>query len=392
MDQKNLNIFRRYTFHVFLRHLSLTLFFSFGALLIYERTHSIFWVLMFGLIANMAGLFIRSFGIAILWKAFMRFGAQVFMAGGLVLLSLSLFGLFYLDPAFPFFVPALVLIAIAHDFGAGLYWIPSNALLWKTVGSLSLPGRYSAIISIVKTTAVVLGAILGLFFNVHAIFLLLFPLAGCILLASIIPLRGIPVVPETGLSLRRALNSISPAAFLGNMELHVPIRLTVLPLIVFLISSSLSTSIGVVGIAAIGQAVFAYLTGKYKDRNDPFLNTFAIIGLVLIWIIYAFVSVPAWFIVLGIIAGILDDIVSTGREARLSRDVANTGRAVEATIAIEIARQIGPALIFAFLLLVYSVTGTLPQSLLVLGGILLLPVGIYAIGGIQKLRIQSHKN
>lgn len=389
MDHKTLTIFRRYAFHVFLRHLSLTLFFSFGALLIYERTHSIFWVLIFGLTANLAGAFIRSFGIAILWKAFMRFGAQTFMAGGLVLLSLSLFGLFYLDPAYPLFLPALLLIAIVHDFGAGLYWIPSNAILWKTIGSLALPGRYSAIISIVKTVAVVLGAMLGLFFNVNAVFLLLFPVAGCILLASIIPLRGIPVVPETGLSLRRALNSISPAAFLGNMELHVPIRLTVLPLVVFLISSSISTSIGVTGVAAIGQAVFAYLTGKYKDRNDPFLNTFAVVGLVLIWVIYAFVSNSLWFIVLGIIAGILDDVVSTGREARLSREIANTGRAVEATIAVEIARQIGPALIFAFLLLVYSVTGTLPQSLLVLGGVLLLPVGIYAIGGIQKLRARS---
>ena len=324
-----------------------------------------------------------------MWKSIQHLGVQRFMFIGLLFLSISFFGLFYIDSSFIYFQIAFIILAIAHDFGAGMYWIFSNSILFKAIGTMKCPGRNASFIYMLYTGASILSAIIGVVFDRKEIFSFLFLLSGILLLLSMVPLRNIDFKLNKKISLKRALRNISSNALIGNLDLETPIKSTALPLILLLFFSSISESIFVISVSQIIAAIFAYLTGFSKDKKSPYMSYFGFILSICVWFLYGVASAAIFFIALAILESVSSTILSVDRTARLSRDVVNTGKTIETAIVIEIFRQIGPAISFTLLLGIYQLTNTLDQFVLIAGSFLILPKALYAMGGIERLRLNK---
>jgi len=185
------------------------------------------------------------------------------------------------------------------------------------------------------------------------------------------------------------MKCISRKAFIANLDLIVPIKHFALPLIILLVFSSLSESIWIIAISTILASISAYFTGKFKDKNSEYLSMAALFLAVAVWFFYGFASGAISFIILGVFESISSTIILVGREARLSREIANTKKPIEATIEVEVARMLGPIISFAILTLIYIITNSLPQIVLVLGSLLILPNAIYSVGNLDKYKARK---
>lgn len=137
--------YRKYLVHSFLQNFTQTLFYAFGALLMYDKTQSVLVVIVYGLVAKLSAVIIKTMAVRPLFRAINKIGIVSVMGAGLLLMAFSLVGIFYLNLGSTLSFLLLFCFSAAHSLGVTLYWTPSTAPLLTSVGSTSTPGKYNAI-------------------------------------------------------------------------------------------------------------------------------------------------------------------------------------------------------------------------------------------------------
>ncbi|TSC59688.1 MAG: hypothetical protein LiPW15_708 [Parcubacteria group bacterium LiPW_15] len=301
----------------------------------------------------------------------------------MLLFAVADFGIYYLPTDIHNFSVFLMLLAILHSFGNQIYWAPSNAIFFNALGSLDSPGKYSGIMSIVEMISATLAGVAGLLLSDPARFLYLWPLGGTVLLLSILPLLGLHISFEDHLSTIQGFKKLSLSAILANINPDHRFQITAIPLLLVFLFKSLNVSIWITGITFLASVLISYIAGRYKDSSRPFPYIIATISLGLMWILYAFAKTPLIFILLGVGVQLASLMLDVGREARLGREVVNSGNPLNTAFAIECSRAIGGTISFSVLLVVYLIYGPTAQLFLALGVIFILPRARYAIGNID---------
>jgi len=380
---KNSHNYHKYLIHTFLHKFTEKLFFVFGSLLLYTKTESLLYVLLFFLTAKATSIFIRSVGLPLFFGLIKRFSMYVVLNIAVVFMAISFISLFYIPTSSTSFIYIFLGVAILKSVSNSIYVIISNTIMFNEIGLSNLPGKYTALVSIVQTSGGILSVLLGIFLNLRGDFLFLFIIAGVMLFGSVLPLRGMKLPTLHTTSFKKCFCKLSSPAILANINPSHTLQVVGLPLIIMLVFTSINTSIWISAIAAIATMIISYVTGSFKDGRKKYLNKFALVLFFIVWIWYGFANSEIQFIFLGIVGGLAATIIRVGRNARLSREITNTKQPLESTIAIEFSRGIGGFLGVLTLFIAYSITNTLPQMILVLGALFMLPKAIYAIGNID---------
>jgi len=386
--------FKIYLLHGFLQNFTQTAFYIFGSLLLYVKTGSVLIVLIYGLIQSVVAVLIKSWLIEKYLKLVQRVGFIPTIGGSLLLNGISLIALFYLKIHGPLSLILLFSIGLVYSAGNASYWMLSNSLMFNYVGSSKSPGQYSAHYSTMTIISTGLAGFAGLFLNFQNNFLLLFILSGIMLVASIIPLHYITPPPIQVVSSRECIKKLSRGAFWANCNPDHQITTTAIPLIILFLFGSLSESIWINVTVALLTIICVYAVGKSKDRDNNRLLWFGAIALFLSFIFYGFIKTPTQFIILGVIFGIAGGIVGTAREARLGREVANTTKPIETTVAVEFVRSLGELIGSVILVGTFLLFGKLWQPILIIGCLAVLPKIIYALKNIDGMNTalqQAHK-
>jgi len=362
------------------------LFTTFGILLFYTLTNSILAALLFFVIHYFSLVVVRSMGVSYFLRMVNAFGLKKIMLAGLGLSTLALGMLFYVQAGTLGLYIWLILIAVLKGVGETMYWTPSNTILFSFVGNTDQPGHYSAYGDMVRMLAGTLAALLGLGLHVqHLNFLTLFLIAAVLLMGSMIPLWKMEM-PKTvrAVPFRQCLQELSPLAFLANIDV-VSVLLTIgLPLIILFKFTSFSESVWVSAATAVALILSSYVSAIFTDKKNTSLVIFSFALLLLTWSFYSVAASALQIILLGISFGIFHQIISTRLEARLSREVVNAHAPIEATVSIEFARGLGLFIGASILLIAYLFTKSMPQSILLLGILFLIPKGLYALGIIPQ--------
>lgn len=386
MAYDNNHYYKKYLAHEFLYKFNQTLFFTFGALLLYTKTQSILAVLIFGLITKITAILIRSIGFKFSLNILNRFGLMKVMSIGVFIEALAYSTIYFIDPLLTNFYLILFSLAVFKQIGHSFYINISNSILHKAVGNSHTPGRFASGVSIVKLLSGILSALTGYILNIQGNFLFLFLIGSIAILASIIPLYGLKFKKIKIKSFKECLKKISIPAFIANVNPEHELKVTALPIIIMLLYSSIDVSIWISAVVAISTIAIAYIAGIYKDGRKNWFTLTALIINVIVWLRYGFVSSQIEFIVLGAILGLSGIVLTIGREAKLSREIVNTGTPIESSIIIEFARGIGMAISFLILIPAFLITGTIPQKLLTLGALFILTKGIYALKDVDGFK------
>jgi hypothetical protein len=389
MDQSNLSIFKRYALHTFLQWFTQSLLVTFGTLFIYAKTKSIGIALLAEFAGIVADLIIRGPFIEVWWNKLLGRRQILAMVLGMLITALASLGIYFTDASRSSAITFLIFFSWLSSIGTATYWILSNAVFFRTVGHSVTPGRYASLITIVHIAAAMLAAVAGLVLNAQDHFLVLLPILAIAALLSLIPLKGLNLPAEQPVSWWRGVRRMSLRSFWANFLGDSQLRTTGLPLILILLFGSFTKSVAVGALTLLFAAVLGYFAGKLKDHNKTSLFIISLIGLIFVWLAYAVVKVPAEFVVLGTFEYIFSTILNIGRDARLGREAANNGHFVESSLAVELTRALGNLTGLAALALAYWLTGTLPQFVLSIGLIFVIPRGLYAIGVLDKLRTLS---
>lgn len=387
MDEPNLTIFKRYAIHTFLQSFTQSLLVTFGVLFIYAKTGSILIALLAEL-GNISGdLIIRSSLIDWLWNKVFQRRTIFAMIIGTIITSLASFGIFFVDTSKASAALFLIVLSAINSMGTSIYWIPSNAIFFQITGNSRTPGRYVSLITILQIFAAMFAAGISLVLNVQNNFLLLLPFLATMALLSLVPLMGLHLPIEEPISWARSVKRMSLRYFLANFVGDNQFKNTALPLILVLLYGSFSTSVSISALTLICAAVFGYLAGRLKDNNKNWLFVLALLGLIVVWILYAVIKIPIGFVVLGTLGYIFSTIIGIGRDARLGRDAANNKHFTESALAVELTRALGNLTGWILIVAIYLSTNTLPQFMLVFGILFVIPRGLYAIGALKSLKI-----
>src|SRR5579864_29385 len=157
--------YRRYLVHSFLQNFAQSLFYAFGTLLLYNKTHSILVVLGYLFISKLSSVLAKAFLTKSLFRTIRSVGVVPVMGIGLLLMAAVFVGIFYLPLTSQISYLFLFLLALLNSLGILSYWVPSNAFLYGAVGNSAVPGRYSSFADIVATLAGIAAAGAGLFLN-----------------------------------------------------------------------------------------------------------------------------------------------------------------------------------------------------------------------------------
>lgn len=383
--------FKQFLTHTFFQWFTQSAFTTFGALLIYSLTGSLLGTLVYFVIHHLALVLIRSAGLTPLFRSINRFGFRSILIAGLFIRAGAFALFFIITPSTGYFYPLLFLISFVDALGITMYWTLSNSLLFSLIGQTGRPGHYTAYSSITRTIAGGLAAILGVVLNIQQYdFLTLFPLAAIFLILSVIPLwrmempHSIPVV-----SFRKALNRISPTAFIANVGGGDTLIQIALPLVILSTLSSFSRSVWVSASTALALILASYVAGTFKDRQSNKLTIIALSLIVVVWALYGVASTVSLFIILGFAYAVTSEVISTSRDARLSREVVNSVSPLEASAAIEFARAVGQIAMSLPLLLAYLLFHSVPQLIFLIGIPFIIPKGIYAMGKIATRAVTN---
>src|SRR3989344_2676047 len=378
----NEQIRKRYLLHALLHKFTEQLFFAFGALLVYAKTGSVLNTLLFVVIGNISSLLMKSLGFNPSIKLFKEWGLILSMTLGLVLKVVALVGIFYLAPGYHYFYLLLFSLHVIENIGNTLYVIGASAVMVEVIGTSVMPGRSSAQIKMLHTVSGLMAALVGIFMSAHGSFLYLFLIGGIVLLGSTIPLVGIPTPKLPLFSFRKNLQTISPAMFFANVNPDHQFKVTGLPLIILAISASLDISIWVSAGVAVVSIITAYVAGWVKDHHGTWLICVALGIGIASWVAYGFVSSPIAFLLVSILVGLATEVLGVSREAQMGIDL--RGNVLGGTMAFEFARSIGIVIGSSILLIAYLVAGNLPQLMLVMGGLFLIPKALYAVGSAKN--------
>lgn len=391
MDETNLNLFKRYAVHTFLQGFAQSLLVTFGVLFIYAKTGSIGVALAAAFFEIAGDLIIRSPLVEWWWNKWLGRRLVWAMVVGTVITAIAALGIFIVDTSQPFAVPLMLILSAVSSFGTSIYWAPSNAVYYRLIGVSNLPGRYTSIIHILHIGSAMLAAVISLILNVQDNFLLLLPFVALMALLSLIPLVGVKLSQEEPVKWWRGMKSLSVRVFWANFNGEHRLRSAGIPLILVLLYGSLSQSAAIAAATLLFAAILGYFAGKLKDNSNASLFLIALIGLIFIWVAYAVVKAPIMFIILGTLEYIFSTILSIGRDARLSREIANRGHFMESSIAVETVRALGAMAGLIILIIAYWTTATLPQLILITGAVFVIPKGLYALGVLDQLHSSSKK-
>ncbi len=383
-------LFKRYALHYFLQSFFQSLFFSFGVLLIYAKTDSISLAIVYGLISSFLSLFLKSIALRYWWKRMAGYSIVYVMLLGMVCTAGSFMGLYFLHPGSVSFVDFSVIILLSA-LGNSFYWIPSNALYLYVVGASKHPGRYSALLSIAFIAASVLSAVAGLLFNIRDHFILLLPVAAVMVVVSVAPLLNVHIPLRKDFGFRASWKSLSWGAIAANMNPDHRFMICALPLFLAEFFHSVSASIWIMGVTAILSALCAYFAGQHKDGKKSAIYIAALVVNVGVWIGYGVATTVGVFVLLGVLLQVASTTIDTGREARLSREMANAGDATATSIAIEFARSLASVFGLVIILVLYYIYGHIPQASFAIAALFVLPRALYAIGDVKEHRVIANK-
>jgi MFS family permease len=377
-------LFGKYLIHAFLQNFTLYLFFAYGALLLYEKTSSILLILLFGIVMKATRLLVKSIGIHLWIPLANKIGLRTTVLWALLFRALAFIILFYISSSNNYFLYLFFLASILQGIGGAVYFSISGSLLWNMVGSTKLPGKYSAINNAVVKGAAILASLSGFLFVGQNSFLWLFILAAIFLVISVFPLKGFKLEKIEKPSFIECLKSISLQTFIANISPPRQLKDVALPLIILFAFSSLSTSVWISGGILIATIIFSFVAGHFKDLGKKTPSIIALIAVMAIWIAFGFVKSPIMFLTLGALLGIFNPIIGIGRASRMSREISNRKKPLQSAIAVEFARSIGQMIAYATLIIAFIFTNTIPQFVLILNALFILPSGLYAIGKIDS--------
>src|SRR3989344_6274462 len=309
---------------------------------------------------------------------FKKWGLVPSMTFGLVLKVIALVGIFYLLPEHSYFYAILFFLHVIENIGNTLYVVGANTIMITVIGASSAPGYSSAQITSLHTLSGLVAAITGIFLHTQASFLYLFLIGSAVLLGSTIPLSGIPTPELPRLSFWKNLKTISMPMFLANFEPSHPLKIVGLPLIILTLSRSFDISIWITAGIAILSVIAAYLAGWVKDHNRSWVIWLALCIGILSWVGYGLVHLPVAFLFITVFHVLATEIINVSREARMGTEL--RGNVLGGTMAFEFARAAGILLGSGILLIAYLIFGHLPQLILVIGGLALIPKALYAVG------------
>lgn len=378
------NLYRTYATHTLLYAFGRSLFGSYGTLLLYAQTQSVGWAIGFWVAVHGIGIFVRSYGMVHLWGTLRRVGVPAFMGAGIIFMALGNLLIWAIVPGTPTFLATFFGAALLFTLGSSMYWVPSSAILYSTVGMMKHSGSSSAMLAIARNVAAILAAGVGLLLSTYGSFSLLIPLSSVVVLVSVLPLRHLHFPVEEQLHFLRSLRALPHTTVFANLLIDTSLKATGVPLIILLLPLTLEKSAWAQGLTVIGATVAAYVAGKLEDRNNHVISVVALVVSLVAWGSFALASTATMFIVAGVIYAFSMTVIDVDAEARLCREVAHTGHSLEESVAIETIRTTGAFIANALLLCAFLLAGTLPQLILLLGALFFLPQGIYALGGVAE--------
>jgi hypothetical protein len=376
----NRQIRHRYFSYVTLSTFTQNLFFTFGALLIFSKTHTIIGVLVYNLVGDITSVAVKGLGFGMLGRSMRRLGFIPVMIAGLFLNIGAYAAIFSLTNHTPYFYPLLLLAAIIGNIGSATYNVCGTTLMLRVIGSSSAPGLSAAQIDSLKIFSGLLAVGAAVIFNHYGLFNLSFLAGALMLLLSVIPLYRIPAPSLPEISFRETIKKIPRPMLWANFNPDHEISVTALPLVILLLSASLRLSININAIIAVFSIVLAYLAGTLKDRNRTWLVWVALAVGVASWSAYAFVTTPLGFIVPGVLVWISMGILTLYREARMGPFMEQTKNFLGATFAIEFMRSLGGLAATVLIVLAYLIFRTLPKEFLAISWVFLIPLALYGAG------------
>lgn len=378
--------------HWFFTSFTLNLFFIFGALLVYSKTESVFLTLFFYLLIYVSIIFSNTVFLKIFINALNRFGFKKVMVVGLIVLSGSYFLLFFTSNDVRFFNLIIFCAAILNGMSSNLYYMPAGTVRLNFIGKSKKPGFVSALYSANGIFSGILAVILALMFNLRQELDLLFLFAGASLIMSCLFLYYVEMKKQIyRIHLREYVSRLSFWEHLACAETTHELRTIALPLVILFSLGSISKSIWISGVVAIGTILIISITGHLKDKNNNFLLYAATLGSFFGWMAYLFVDSEAGFIVAGILTGMTYKMINSNFEARMGRCVANSECGLDVRLAFNFSQILGRILIVVLLIGLYFFTGNIGKSILFLGFVFLIPKVAYALGKIDKLKRDANK-
>lgn len=377
MDVKQIR--NRYFLYLVLNTFTQSLFFAFGALLIYSKTHSILWVLLYNLVAGITSVIVKSIGFNITVKNRHRWGFAQIMTVGLFLKILSFLAVFLLTNTTPSFYVILLCMGIAGNLGSAIYNTGNTTLALEVIGISEFPGFSAAQINILEILSGLLAIIAGVILNYYGLFNYLFLVGALMLFLSILPLYGIPSPKAPGSNFKSNFKTTPWSMILANFNPDHEIQVTGIPLIIFLASLSIHLSVEVNAAIAAFSIVFAYITGILIDKKNKQMIYVTLFLGIIAWSSYVFVKTPIGFIIPGIVITIVMSILTLYREARMGSYMQKKGDYLNNTFVIEFARSCGSLFATLLMLALYLIFNNLPKDILAMSWIFLLPLAWYGI-------------
>ena len=369
---------KRYLIHTILHKFTEKLFFTFGILLIFAKTNSIPTTLLFVLFGVVVNLLLKSVGLPIVTGLFRNFGLVSTMSLGLLIKASSLFGIFILQPDLSYFNSILFLLSGTETIGNVLYVVGANALMFQVIGTSKHSGSSTALITILQIASGLVATAVGIVLALNDAFLYTFLVGVIVLLISTIPLLGIKIFTFQDVSFSKNLRKISLGMFFANVNPEHEYKVTAVPLIILMLSASLETSVWISAAVAATSIVLSFITGKLLDRRSIWVIWTAFFVGTFAWVLYGFAVSPIHFLIPGILIGLSAEVLGIGREAKMSKELYADNNIFGGTLAVEFGRASGKLIGLIILLAAYVLYDTLPQLLLITGGLFLIPITLYS--------------
>jgi len=368
---------RRYFLYTILNTFTQNLFFAFGALLIFSVAHSILVVLLYNLVGDITSVSAKSLGFGAIARSMRRWGFIPVMVVGLFMNIGAYVAIFSLTEHATHLYLVLLLTAIVGKIGSAIYNVCGSTLMLRVIGSSNAPGFSAAQIDSLKILSGLLAVVVGVVLSHYGFFNFAFLVGALMLLASIIPLYGIPDPPIPDIPFKENIKKIPRAMLWANFNPDHEIMVTALPLVILLLSASLKLSVNINAVIAVFSIILAYLAGSLKDRNRTWLAWFALAVGITSWGSYIFVKTPLGFVVPSILVGLSMGILTLYRESRMGPFMNQAKSFFEATFAIEFMRSLGGLAATVLILVTYIIFHTIPKEFLAISWLFLIPLAVY---------------
>lgn len=370
---------RRFLLHRFLSKFAQSIGFVFGALLLYEKTHSVLAVLLLGLAEHTVSLLIKSAGLQIIIRIIRKVGARKVAAASLGIAGANACILYLLPFHTPQFYIIILAFACIHSIASSTYHVISNTLQYQSIGRAPAPRGKSAQFVIVQLGAGLSAGALGLLLNSKDSLLLLFAFSATATFLSMATFpRDAAFGPLPDIRFRHTFRKVSPQGILANINPDHRLLHVGLPLFLALTFSA-ERSASVAGASAMITIVLAAAIGSANDRANRFALVLLACALIAGWASLAAAESLRSFTIASAAIGVASSLLTVNRESLLGTEVAGRSAPLEATLAIEFARHCGIWISHCLMLAIFLWRGTIPQQLFALGALFVIPKIAYCL-------------